>query len=542
MRTPLWWLCYATWAIVSIYIAWRIDCDVPEPYMDEIFHVPQAQAYCNGDWSYWDPALTTPPGLYLIPASLAHLGRWTGLSHLLPDPCSVSGLRAFNLVLSLGLPFLYSSLLALLDPQPPSPQPAKGKPSYLRRTDAAARREWEGLVVALFPMVGWWAWMFYTDLGSVALVLLSWRAALKRQYMASAMLGAGSLSFRQTNIVWLAFIAAQAAICSVVQAEQARRPGEGGGTEADPPLRNVRLVDVVLVPARLLVLAGRHLPTALLVAAAYLPVFLAAAAFVRWNGGIVLGDKSNHVPTVHLAQVFYFLAFAGGFFAPHLASVRRTRQALVGSFRSPGRAIGSCLVLVCMAYAIRYYTIAHPFLLADNRHYAFYLWRRVINVHPVARYALVPGYFVVARLLWIHLAAAGKMSLSTLVLGLGATCAVLVPTPLLEPRYFLTPLLILRLYLSSEAGAERAAGMGYTAAARGATTTPTIRGQPRLADPGSRRRRLALEAGLYLVVQAACVWLFLSRPFQWDIRVGADGRGLEGRDERELGRWQRFMW
>lgn len=124
---------------------------------------------------------------YLIPASLAHLGRWMGLSHFLPDPCSVSGLRAFNLVLSLRLPFLYSSLLALLDPQPPSPQPAKGKPSSLRRTDAAARREWEGLVVALFPMVGWWAWMFYTDLGSVALVLLSWRAALKRQYMASAM-------------------------------------------------------------------------------------------------------------------------------------------------------------------------------------------------------------------------------------------------------------------------------------------------------------------------------------------------------------------
>lgn len=50
----------------------------------------------------------------------------------------------------------------------------------------------------------------------------------------------------------------------------------------------------------------------------------------------IAGDKSNHVPTVHLAQVFYFLAFAGGFFAPHLASVRRTRQALVGSFRSPG--------------------------------------------------------------------------------------------------------------------------------------------------------------------------------------------------------------
>lgn len=137
-------------------------------------------------------------------------------------------------------------------------------------------------------------------------------------------------------------------------------------------------------------------------------------------------------------------------------------------------------------------------------------------------------------------AAAGKMSLSTLVLGLGATCAVLVPTPLLEPRYFLTPLLILRLYLTS--GRTCAGGGAVEAAAQDGTPASATRGQSRLADPGSRRRRLALEAALYLVVQAACVWLFLSRPFQWDIRVGVDGRGLEGRDERELGRWQRFMW
>lgn len=30
---------------------------------DEPFHVPQVQAYCNGDWSYWDQKITTPPGL-----------------------------------------------------------------------------------------------------------------------------------------------------------------------------------------------------------------------------------------------------------------------------------------------------------------------------------------------------------------------------------------------------------------------------------------------------------------------------------------------
>jgi alpha-1,2-glucosyltransferase len=35
-----------------------------EAYMDEIFHVPQAQAYCRGDFTYWDDKITTPPGLY----------------------------------------------------------------------------------------------------------------------------------------------------------------------------------------------------------------------------------------------------------------------------------------------------------------------------------------------------------------------------------------------------------------------------------------------------------------------------------------------
>lgn len=33
---------------------------------DEPFHIPQAQAYCNGDWSVWDPKITTPPGLWLL--------------------------------------------------------------------------------------------------------------------------------------------------------------------------------------------------------------------------------------------------------------------------------------------------------------------------------------------------------------------------------------------------------------------------------------------------------------------------------------------
>ena len=32
---------------------------------DEIFHIPAAERYCRSNYSYWDPKITTPPGLYI---------------------------------------------------------------------------------------------------------------------------------------------------------------------------------------------------------------------------------------------------------------------------------------------------------------------------------------------------------------------------------------------------------------------------------------------------------------------------------------------
>ena len=47
-----------TWRSTSI----TFDCLIV--YLkDEPFHIPQAQAYCRGEFSSWDPKITTPPGL-----------------------------------------------------------------------------------------------------------------------------------------------------------------------------------------------------------------------------------------------------------------------------------------------------------------------------------------------------------------------------------------------------------------------------------------------------------------------------------------------
>ena len=74
---------YAGFCAVSVLVLKAVNEEVLEPYMvrahapessqhrdrqrvplqDEPFHVPQAQAYCRGDYWSWDPKITTPPGL-----------------------------------------------------------------------------------------------------------------------------------------------------------------------------------------------------------------------------------------------------------------------------------------------------------------------------------------------------------------------------------------------------------------------------------------------------------------------------------------------
>ncbi|GAA5820405.1 hypothetical protein JCM11491_006884, partial [Sporobolomyces phaffii] len=519
----LYYSAYTVWVAVLVGVARRINRDVREPYMDEIFHVPQAQAYCRGQWRYWDAAITTPPGLYLVPAVLAHVDRsFQRLFTALPigfNPCSLDALRSFNLAILAALPFLYSALLvAIRKPSVTSP-PGQERKSTNAREEEQSRNSarWEGLVIAMMPVVGWWGWLYYTDLGSVATVLLSMRLSLARKYFASSVIGATSLLFRQTNVIWIAFIAGVAVVRELSSLEVTKKRSQ----LYDPLLSEARWIDLILTPYSLVYLALHDVPALLPVLAAYLPVFAGFLAFVKLNGGIVLGDKSNHVATVHVPQIYYFVAFSAVFVSPHLLRVRYVKKSLASLCGTTTRLLCSFTALAAMSWTIRNFTIAHPFLLADNRHFAFYLWRRILNVHPLARYALTPGYLFASRLLFEALIDAQTMRLSTFLLFSISTALVLVPTPLLEPRYFLTPFLFLRLYLARPASST-------------STSTPDRR--------STRRARVVLEAVLYVAVQAACVWLFLEKSFTWDVEVGPDGKGLQGRDAREVGKRQRFMW
>ena len=116
---------------------------------------------------------------------------------------------------------------------------------------------------------------------------------------------------------------------------------------------------------------------------------------------------------------------------------------------------------LCLDSVSRFpFSIHHPFLLADNRHYTFYVWRRVFMLHPIIPYLLIPGYIACAWAWYIRIGKSSHWLRSTMVhckllTGQDQTLLqnlllpvfvlpTLIPTPLLEPRYFLIPYVLLR--------------------------------------------------------------------------------------------------
>lgn len=170
----------------------------------------------------------------------------------------------------------------------------------------------------------------------------------------------------------------------------------------------------------------------------YLLVGLSFICFLVWNEGIVLGDKSAHEATIHLPQLFYFSLVCAAF-TPSLFF----RFTIAFPKFLLENKILMHLCLLAIAGAVHLNTMAHPYLLADNRHYAFYLWRRLLQP-TLFRYGLTPVY-----LMCVTCVVATLKHRGTFFQLLFAFCvaASLVPQLLLEPRYFVVPFIMFRLHI-----------------------------------------------------------------------------------------------
>ncbi|KDR84862.1 hypothetical protein GALMADRAFT_233298 [Galerina marginata CBS 339.88] len=414
---------YAAFCTLCITVLKEVNTIVDEPYMDEPFHIPQAQAYCRGEFETWDPKITTPPGLYFLSVLL---------KRMFLVKCNVAMLRLTPALTLMALPIALTRLISYHKRERPPPSILTPLP--------------EAVVLAAFPVAWFFGFLYYTEVPSLLFVVCTIVAASQQNHWLAALLGLVSCTFRQTNIVWVLYAYASSQLMYL----RFRRTAAGEARLHDPPSLSAGPGDLVqsimTVPKILLDILPAFVPYTLVLA-----VF---GAFVVWNEGIVLGDKANHIPTLHIPQLYYFVASATFFGWPVLISGKGGVSGLIRGvwtrmFGNKIRTLATIVVCGVMSVTVKLFTIHHPFLLSDNRHYTFYVWRRIYMLHPLVPHLLVPVY-VACAWAWFLRAGEDQTLLQNVLLPVFVV-PTLLPTPLLEPRYFLIPYVLLRSQVSDVA-------------------------------------------------------------------------------------------
>ena len=293
-----------------------------------------------------------------------------------------------------------------------------------------------------------------------------------------------------------------------------------------------------------------------------------------------LGDKENHIASIHLTQMLYIWPYITFFsfplFIPYILNALLPQSVIplplrMGSTRHLLPRLGiTSFSIGAMLIVVHYNTVVHPFTLADNRHYPFYVFRLLLR-HPAIKYMVTPIYYICA---WAAIAtmsgfpkeknkkriqsreenegavssllpsAATSLEPGTRVnfvlVWLLTTSLSLVTAPLVEPRYFIIPWLIWRLHVPSSMPPGSA--MSGRSSSRstsskhddqrhksGAEEQKTPHWLSSLTDRSFAKcdYRLVLETLWFLGVNWVVGYVFLHWEFEW---------------AQEKGSVQRFMW
>ncbi|ETO68698.1 hypothetical protein, variant 3 [Phytophthora nicotianae P1976] len=382
-------------AILSLMFLWllvAVNRTVHDPYMDEIFHIPQAQKYCEGRFDEWDPKITTFPGLYLASTLYAKAAFTLNVG----DFCSVAVLRSVNLLFALGNVVLCVLLRRHVAPQDPN--------ALLH-----------ALRIAVFPPLLFFAFLFYTDAGATFFVLLMALLAervdllqyppARGSFMLSSLSGAVAVLFRQTNIIWVVFVAGTVVVRCV---ELAHSKFIYGSLKEDTSASGTSSVthSSLRVFLSFISVVISNLPSILLIVWPFVVIVAGFVGFLVANGGIVVGDKSNHEVTFHGAQVLYFIVVAASGFGLSLIAPNQLKRSIASLRRNAGSSRGVVFMIFAVVVTIgviHLFSPVHKFMLADNRHYTFYVWRKFFLKHDMAKFLPAPLYLYFGWRCWDEL-------------------------------------------------------------------------------------------------------------------------------------------
>jgi len=191
----------------------RVQTHVPEPYLDEYFHVPQAQKFWQGNWLDWDDKITTPPGLYVWSVFIRKMCSFAVHPGLTPYQLRITNMAASYL--------LTASCASWMRAGGKSPRSDVRLPQLL--------------ALHSFPLLYFFSGLYYTDVFSALTVLSTyglWQAGLRRRgrnrfvfQLSHFVCGLVALAARQTNIFWVAvFMGGLQAVRTIKQTTRVHDP------------------------------------------------------------------------------------------------------------------------------------------------------------------------------------------------------------------------------------------------------------------------------------------------------------------------------
>lgn len=255
------------------------------------------------------------------------------------------------------------------------------------------------IAVLLLPTNFFYFFLYYTDAIATASVLIVF--ACTKRYTKQGLVGISAVLMRQTNIVWL---------FGLCMSEVLHRIQKQRGL-------SLKMSREIL----------RDMYTSILAGIGFVVIYIL-------NGNsIVLGHQEYHSMSLHFAQMNYFVLLAVAFAGPFewfniLNSIKKTN-------------FSHFLIFFFLSVAASEFgTVVHPFILADNRHYTFYLYRNFLSrrwIRSLAVPALVSLSLIHGRIL------KGKIPGMSKTFFWICTFLCLVPSPLFELRYFNVPLSLL---------------------------------------------------------------------------------------------------
>lgn len=383
--------------LISALIIKTVNDNILNDYMDEEFHLSQTVMYYNNNYTYWNNKLTTFPGVFFLGSIWLKLLNGINLlsqSFILP-------LRLLTVIMSIATTYTLSLF--------------------------ANNKENNGLsfimTMSLFPFLFFYNFLFYTDTYSNLFLTLFFYCSLnQKNSLFKGLCACLSVLVRQNNIIWINLLPLSKCI---------------------KLLKEILSFDISLVDI---------ITRAINIIITYIHIVIIDLFFVVFlfknDFSVVLGDKSHHELSFHLAQwnhLIFFVLLSFPFLALKIFQLFNPKD-YSSKNKSYLRLLLIFAIVICVMLFFNTYSYTHDFILSDNRHYSFYYFRKIYNA-TVLRYTMIVfSSLILTTIINDNIEVIYDNNIMAWAI---CTSLALVPAKLFEVRYFVPCILIILLLMHS---------------------------------------------------------------------------------------------